>query len=200
MDIEIIENQPINQSRKIPKRNIVLYLSIVAIIMSLTFKFSYAYFNAVVSGNDTAYQTVINSGDLELSFLDTQYINTSNLSIIDANEVATQAEKSTFKVKNTGSATATYRIDLGVTISDNLKSNDFKWELLLDGNTNNSGTFNGVNSGSSITLTSSDLTLAPTAEHSFELRLWLQNDDSRNQIGLTEGTFTGVVSVTASTK
>ena len=188
------------ETQRLPKRNLVLYVSIVVIIVSLTFKFSYAYFNAAVNGNDTAYQTVINSGDLQMSFVDTQYINTTSMAIIDAEDVATQAEKSTFKVRNTGSATANYKVDLGVTISDNLKSSDFKWQLLVDGEVNNSGTFANVNSGSTITLTNSNLTLAPSSENSFELRVWLQDDPTRNQIGLTEGSFTGAVSLTASTR
>ena len=185
------------EEKKLPKRNLVLYVSVVVILISLTFSFSFAYFNARVNGNDSTYQTVISSGDLQLSFLDTQYINTNSMTIIGADEVATASEKSIFKVNNTGNVNASYRIDLGVTISDNLKSSDFKWQLLVDGEVNNSGTFANVASGSTITLTSSNLTLEPTHEHNYELRLWLQDDATRNQIGLTEGSFTGVVSLAA---
>lgn len=196
IDIEIIDDTTNNKSKKVPKRYVVFYLSIVVLIATITFKVSNAYFTANIYGNDSAYQTVITSGDLQLSFLDTQYINTNDLTIIDASEVATKAEKSTFKVKNTGTASAKYRIDLGVTISENLKSSDFKWELLVDNVVNNSGTFANVNSGSTITLTASPLALAPNEVHNYELRLWLQDNPSANQISLTEGTFTGVVSLT----
>ena len=195
MDIEIIEDA----KKKMPKRYIVFYLSIVVIIASFTFRLSYAYFAAHgISGE--SYQTVINSGDLQLSFLDTQYISSDKLVIIDEEEVATDAEKSIFKVKNTSNYNASYQIDLGVTISENLISGDFKWELLVDGVRNNIGTFADVSSGSSIKLTDSNIDIAPGEENNLELRIWLQNDPNRNQIELSEGTFTGVVSLTAGSK
>ena len=196
---------------KIKKRYIVFYASIALLLVSITSKFSYAFFVAAFDIDGEVYQTVIQTGDLKMQFLDAQYIDNNEMSLIGPDEVATKAEKSTFKVKNTGNIDAYYDLNLNITLTRNLISNDFKWELLRKDNNDEYVTvlksnFSGItiqdeapSATTVIKLNNTSFRLEPNKSDSFIFRVWLE-ETNQNQIGLTEGNFTGNVSLQAIAK
>ncbi|MBR1416912.1 MAG: hypothetical protein IJ572_03755 [Bacilli bacterium] len=181
------------------KRNVILYVSVLVLLLCITYGFSYAYFSVGIDGNDRVYQTVINAGNLELGFIDSQTINAQSIVFIGEDEVAAKSEKNTFDVKNIGNVDASYELNVNVIEIDKLNHEDFKWELLIDGVSRNSGNFANVVSGDSITITPNKLDLSPNSKNSFELRVWLQ-DANRNQIDLLNGSFRATVSLSAVNK
>lgn len=184
-----MEENNVSNVSKLAKRNIVLYISIAIILVSLTFNFSFAYFTASLQGEGE--QNVITSGDIKVEFTDSEVFTATDMVILAPEEVEVQSEKSTFTVKNTGNLPANYKIVLNPTLSSNLISADFKWQLLSGGSVVSSGTFANAVSGQDMDLTS--LTeILPDAQVSYEFRIWLA-ETNQNQIDLTKGTFTGII-------
>ena len=187
------------------KRNLVLYLSIAVIMISLTFKFSYAYFYGTVYGNDNVTPTTVDTAELKLQFLENEsnYISATDMVILEPEEVAEKAESATFKIQNNSTIAATYKVYFDVTLSTNLISEDFKYQLTVGSQVFN-GNFGGITKPvdplvttvtTSVELTSTDLTLAKDAIANGEFKLWLA-ETNQNQIGLTEGSFSGSLRIT----
>lgn len=189
-------------NKKLPKRNLVLYISIAVLIISITFKTSYAYFYGSVINTTTPSETVVTTADLSLKFGNNpHYLNAQNLTLMTAAEAATASNNyASFTVENTGGTTGRYKLYLSnYSITSNLVDADFKWKLTI-GDATYTGTFydlfngktatNGVIASNTddIAIISNSITLAPNASNNCEFRIWLQDED-HNQISLTEGTF-----------
>ena len=183
---------------------VFVYVAVILLIVVISVSGSYAWFSANVN-NDTVYETVITAGDLKLGFENSQYFTVNDMVIIDSSEVETLAPKSEFDVKNTGSVDASYDLYFNATLTNNLIHNDFKWELLIDGVSVNSGNFGTITPGSvsptsaSFKITNTPITLSANQVNSCVFRVWLQ-DANYNQITLTEGTMQGNVSISAVAK
>jgi len=182
-----------NIVKKLSKRYLVLYISIAIILVSVTFKFSFAYFTASLEGEGK--QNIIETGDISIEFTDSQVFNATNMIILSSDEVEEKSEKSTFTIKNTGNLTSNYKIQINPTISSNLINEDFKWELLSEGLVVASGNFANAVSGQDIDLTSY-AQIQPEETVNYEFRIWLAETEE-NQIGLTNGTFIGIIKVQA---
>ena len=208
MEIDIIDNGIMEEentfveNKKVLKRNIVLYISIALIIVSIAFRASYAFFSATVTNTNTPSSTTVTSGELNLEFdNNVNILNVQNLGLMTAEAAASATNNySTFTITNTGSVAGKYKLYLtNYSITENLVNADFKYKLTIDGNTY-SGTFydlfngktatNGIiaSGTDNISLLSSDITIASGASHNCELRVWIQ-EENHNQIGLTEGTL-----------
>ena len=180
----------------------IVYVIAVLLMVVVTVSGSYAWFTANVNNNGTVYETIINSGSLSLAFENSQYFTVNDMIIISQEEVETSAPKSTFDVKNNGNKIAKYDLYFNTTLTNNLISHDFKWELLIGGEVVNSGDFSSItpaqttSTSASIKLTNEPITINPDNTDSCVLRVWLQEEDY-NQISLTEGSMTGNVSLTA---
>ena len=199
---------------KLPKRNMVLYVSIVVILICLTYRASYAYFTAKVINDGEPTQTVLNTGDLKLQFNNgVKYINATDMIITTAAEAETKDDNySSFSVTNTGRSNATYKLYLtDYSITDNLVNEDFKYKLKIGSNTY-TGNFYDLfkdqvpNESHIITSNSVDIPLNNVSSDiesgvtdNCELRVWLQEED-HNQISLTEGAFRGTVKLIAISK
>lgn len=197
--------------KKLPKRNIVLYVSIAVLMISLTFKASYAYFVSTITNANTPTPTVVDTGDLQIKFDNgATYINAQNIGLMSAEEAMLESNNySRFTVTNSGSVNGKYKLYLSdYSISSNLVDDDFKWKLTVNG-TSYTGTFNDLfgsmtpNSNNIIASNSVDVpivsnvfSLASGGSHSCEFRIWLQETDE-NQISLTEGTFSGTIKLIA---
>lgn len=201
-NIDVENNQYESEKKKLPKRNIVLYVSIIVIVVSITFRTSYAFYLGYVNNAKEPTPTVVESGALELKFAnDVKYLNVEDLSIMTAADAAVAENNySSFSVINNGTLSAKYKLYLSnYSLTENLVDADFKWKLTIDGVVY-TGTFydlfngktsnNGVieSTTDDIALISNDITLAPNSTHNCEFRVWLQEAD-RNQINLTDGTF-----------
>ena len=176
----------------------VLYLSITIILISVAFVISYAFFTANILGNDTATKTNVTTGTLNIDFATSAYINNTNLFLIADSDAATKADTTNFTVANTsGNVTGKYTLSLTeLTISDNFKSSDFKWQLLKNGTELTSGNFLSALTGTDFNLTTSNQTINVGQTDTYILRVWL-SESGQDQLTLTNGTFSAKVKMTA---
>lgn len=191
---------------KIKIRNFVLYISIVVLLISFTFKASYAYFTAILNSNTR--EATGTAGTLSMDYQTSQTIYTEMMLPISASQAPTKAEKSLFTLRNTGTVPTIYYLSLtDFQISNNLIDEDFKWELLLDGTTVASGNFSDAVSGQDYIFKKSNgkaytksisPSNDPTTNDSYELRIYIL-ETSDNQNDLLNGTFRGKVKYTAVT-
>ena len=186
------------------KKTIIIYISVALALVIVAFGLTYAYFSANVKNNDQAEETEILSGNLDIEFQTSQWINNTNMMLVNDENKDTEAEKAIFTVKNIGNVKSNYELYLtDIEISDNFKnSRYFKWELVItDGATNQNttytGNFSGVNNGR--------LKLTPSAKtinvgnniDNCVLKVWLSNDPENNQLDLFNGNFQGRVELVA---
>lgn len=197
------------------RRNISKILVLVVALIVLGVSGSYAFYTTTIKG--TAKTTKATSGVFRVtSNLDsTKAIKNSKINLTNAEDVATKAEKVTFTVTNASDSNieGNYFITLKeITISKNLFSNYFKWELLNGETSVASGNFgfdsNTINTirtdtptegeADNVTTTIKDIKLNTEAillpvntTHNLTFRIWLENDKNQNQIELTNGTFSG---------
>ena len=61
------------------KRNKILFGVVVALAFFLSMGATYAYFSLVVKGNNSANNTVVTSGSLEITYEETNTITASNV-------------------------------------------------------------------------------------------------------------------------
>ena len=80
-----------------------IYLIIIIILLLAIFTISYAWFNAVLSGNNSANTNVVTTGKLELSYNDTNEIYLENA-------VPGDSFTKEINVKNTGNMEASYNL------------------------------------------------------------------------------------------
>ena len=119
------------------------------------------------------------------------------MTLIKSANVAAEADKTIFNVAR--KAGSRYEIKYNIyltdlTISDNLKSEDFKWDLLQNGTSIYSGNFASAESNEIFMLTAEPLLTNNDASKSYELRIWLEETD-KDQIGLLNGTFSAKVGI-----
>ena len=176
------------------KKVVIKYVVIVVVLVLVTAGLTYAYFTVGVN-NSSAQENEIISGNLDIEFQTSQWINNENMLLInEATEKETKAEKALFTVKNIGNVKAAYDIYLtDVVVSNNLKaSTDFKWELVItDGTTNTnttySGNFTGVSDGRlKLTTNPKNINVSNNTD-SCVLKIWLANDPENSQLGLLNG-------------
>lgn len=122
----------------------------VAFVISLGvlgISLSYAFFEADIVGNYT--ETKIETGkfDIETSLTTISAINVSNISLIDEENIETEASSINFtaKSKSTTNKAGKFNIYLkDITISNNLIDNSFKWQLVMNNNIIASGDFSDI--------------------------------------------------------
>ncbi len=204
----------INSSKNLG-RVFVLVVSLIVIGVSG----SYAYFTTSISGTPT--ETTISSGKFEVtsSLEGANAIKDLSLSLINSDEVASKAKSLDFTVISTSNSTINAKYDIylrGITLSKNLYSSDFKWELVnkdcIENCVLSNGDFSNVErvgnavegeeanvstTVKDIKLTSDSVLLHKDTTQNLIFRIWLQNDESRNQIELTNGRFEGKLSISA---
>lgn len=191
------------------KRNFSKVMVLVVALIVLAVSVSYAFFTARITG--TPIKTVVKAGNLKIdtNLESVSAINNLKIKLIDASAKETSAEKVSFYVKNATDSTvdAKYYIYLrDITLTKNLYSNYFKWELVKNGTVINSGTFanatrtdtatsgeasNVSTTAADITLTKDAITIAKNTNDNLIFRIWLENDAVANQIELTNGSFSG---------
>lgn len=186
------------------KKTIIIYISVALALVIVAFGLTYAYFSANVKNNDQAEETEILSGNLDIEFQTSQWINNTNMMLVNDENKDTEAEKAIFTVKNVGNVKSNYELYLtDIEISDNFKNSQyFKWELVItDGATNQNTTYTGNFSG----VSNGRLKLTPSAKtinvgnniDNCVLKVWLSNDPENNQLDLFNGNFQGRVELVA---
>ena len=179
------------------KHNIIFYISIIIILVTLAFCLSYAYLIAIVKGNTTATKTQAQAGSIKVEFSTSDYINNTSLMLIQDAERATKAEISKFSLSNTSTNAITTRYDIyltNLTISDNFKSTYFKWELLKNDTILDSGNFTTAVTGTDFKLNTTTQTITASSIDNYILRIWL-SESGTNQLSLTNGNFAAKVKI-----
>lgn len=191
------------------RNNLVKVIVLVVALIVLGISTTYAYFTSTITGG--ANTTTLKAGKFTIDTdLETvSAINNTKLNLVNAEDKATKAESVSFYVKSTSDSTidAKYYIYLKeITLSKNLYSNYFKWELLQNNVVVGSGTFgdavrtdaattgeadNVATTAADLSLNTEALTLAKNTSDTIIFRIWLENDETVNQIDLTNGSFAG---------
>ena len=183
-------------------KHVILYISITLIIATVTFALSRAYYLAKITVADKINATTVKNANLDIEFLTSQYINDANLMLIKDLERQVSAPYTLFSVtsKYTSTITTNYTLYLtDFTISDNLVSSDFKWELAQKNDSGETqiatGSFADATSGKDYTLTTTDITISPQDTHQYIFRIWLSYTDN-DQANLLNGSFSGKMALT----
>ena len=191
------------------KRNFVKVLVLVVALIVLGISVTYAYFTSLITGD--ASDTSVQTGNLQIETnLETVgAINNTKLRLIDNSDIATSSEKVSFYVKNTSTSTisADYYVYLtDISLSKNLYSSYFKWELLNGSESIASGDFanakrsdtaqsgeadNVTTTVENMSLNTEVIRIPQNTTHNLIFRMWLENDSTTNQLDLINGNFSG---------
>ena len=183
------------------KSNTILFISLIVISIVVILGVTFAYFTAIVAGNDDASSVNVQTGYLAIDFETSEYIDNFRGELISDDNRATDADFSRFTVRHKSNSThaATYILSLtDIEISNNLKSADFKWELLKNNETINSGNFYSIGNQTKITITPEAQILDVSDVDSYIFRIWL-SETSEDQSSLYSGTFQGKIELEAQT-
>ncbi len=189
--------------KNISKKKLIVGIGALITILLIA-GIAFAYYVATVTGTGKSIQGKI--ANLDIDFTDTADVNpTLQAPINDANK-ATDAYKNTFSVANkTASGSnidAEYDVSLVISsISNELKSEFMKWELLKDGSVISSGNLTNATAGGELKLTTSkqQITLDSTAQN-LEFRLWMSYSQTVDQSAMLGKSLKAKLKVTANEK
>ena len=200
------------------KKYTVIVIVFVISIMVIGVSVSYSFFNISVEGSKDVPPSNAAPFEVTTTLNDATAINAAQLVLIDGSTYEDNAEKVSFSVTNSSSSgvKAKYTIDLvEMSITKNLASKYFKWALVVNPEGDNRQVFTGDFADASIgaegnsdttlvegltkTLLSEEeaLTLDIGATDNLDFYIWLENDDSVDQLYLTNGDFSGKLSMNA---
>lgn len=202
-----------NKNHSIEKYTIIVVVFVLSIVV-LGVSVSYSFFSIGVEGEKNVPPSQAGHFEVTSTLNDTPAINAAELALIDSANYQTEAQKVDFSVTNSvdSDAKAKYTIELvEMSLTKNLASKYFKWTLMVDGVAVASGDFADssiADEGTSDTTVVSDLTkvLIPEEEaitldigatDNLVFYIWLENDDMVDQIYLTNGDFSGKLSMKA---
>jgi len=196
----------------------ILAVVLVFVIVLVGFGMSYAFFSISFTGNGEVPSSSAATLNVTTTLTNAKAIDTHELAIIDAAEYKTKGEKVEFAVTNqsTSNVNAKYTIKLvEMSLSKKLLSQYFKWELVINEGSENQKIFRGnfadatlasegnndstqVSNLTKQLITDADaLSLNISQTDQIKFYIWLENDSSVNQLYLTEGTFSGKLSMDA---
>ena len=208
------------ESKKLKKKsfvkNTVLISVLVVSIIVIGISLSFAYFTMSIQGSSDTGNNQAAILNVTTTLTTADAINATSLAIIDGSEYLTKAESIEFTVTNNtdSNVNALYTINMtDITISKNMLSQYFKWAFVINSDTSNAitGSFQdlsladeGNSDTSTVTMGSKVLiadenarSLSIGATDTITLYLWLENDDNVDQLYLTNGTFSGKLSLNA---
>ncbi len=186
---------------KIKKHKLLIIVLALITLIVVSIALTYAYFTAEVEGNDTASTVKITAGNLIIDFETSAYINNTKANLIKDEDRASMADKTVFTISHATNSNgpAEYTLSLqNVEISSNLKSKDFKWELLINNTVVASGNFANLSTGNTYKLISTARRLEKNDVDKGELRVWL-SETSSDQSSLYGGKFKAKVAIEAKT-
>ena len=208
------------ESKKLKKKsfvkNTVLISVLVVSIIVIGISLSFAYFTMSIQGSSDTGNNQAAILNVTTTLTTADAINATSLAIIDGSEYLTKAESIEFTVTNNtdSNVNALYTINMtDITISKNMLSQYFKWALVINSDTGNAitGSFQdlsladeGNTDTSTVTIGSKVLiadenarSLSIGGTDTITLYLWLENDNNVDQLYLTNGTFSGKLSLNA---
>jgi len=204
---------PKNSLMKSTVTTIIFIVSIMVFGVSI----SYAYYTANFKGNSEVPSSTAAQLDVTTTLTTVPVINAAQLAIIEPSEYLTKGEKVSFSITNeaTSNVKAKYVIKIvEMSLSENLFSKYLKWSLVVNHADGTSKTFNGDFSDESHaegnssttkvdklskTLIADDEAIVLNIDSTDQLTfyIWLENDDTVDQLYLTNGDFQGKISMNA---
>ncbi len=202
-------------------KNTIKIFVFVCSILVFGVSVSYAYFTANMVGNSTTSHNQGGVLDVTATLSSVPVINAAQLALIEPTEYLTKGEKVTFSVTNTNNSTlkAKYTIKLvEMSLSKNLFSKYFKWALIVNTAAGDTKTYTGDFADATITPEGTEITaddvevtgltkvlisdedaiaLDINSTDNLSFYIWLENDAHVDQLYLTNGTFTGKLSLDA---
>ena len=183
------------------KKSLYYRLLIVgAIIVPVIIGFSYAYFLSAVKVTNNNPTVISGKVTSQMIFnIETEndgYINATNLIPLREEQIEEYANVGTFRVSSgNNSNNIIYELSLtNISITNNLKSSSFKWQLVCtscsDESKNASGNFSTV-SGTDMVL-KTNVMIAPNTNDDYKLLLWIQ-EDGTDQTSLMNQSFSAKV-------
>lgn len=191
------------------KKHITKVFIFVISLVVLAFSGTYAYFTIEFQGSPNT--TTVKSGvfKVESSLEKASAIRNKRIVLIDEEQKEEKAEKLSFTITSTEESTVNGEFDIflkDITLSKNLYSNYLKWELLKNNEILSKGDFsnairkdesiegeedNVVTTVEDMKLNKESLPLVKNTTTTYTFIMYLLNDKNKNQIALTEGSFSG---------
>ena len=177
------------------KKTLLVILTFITCMFALMLASSYAWYS--YTNGSTTFDVVTNNEDINVTYQTGMYIDTKTALPIKKEEIDEYSEKNKFSINlNNENLVGKLLIDISlinIQIDEFLKSNNFKYELLYNGTTINTGNFsqieeNKIDLGTNIILDS-------ISNNDFELRIYILDDDN-DQNQLMNKTFKGTISIT----
>lgn len=178
------------------KKTLLVILTFVTCMFALMLASSYAWY-AYTNGS-TTFDVVTNNEDINVTYTTGMYIDTKTALPITKEEIDDYSEKNKFSIDlNNEDLVGKILVDISlinIKIDDHLRDKNFKYDLLYNGTSVNTGNFfnleeNNIKLGTNITLDT-------ISNNDFELRLYIL-DDGTDQNDLMNRTFQGTISVNA---
>ena len=151
---------------------------------------AYAYFSA----QDTTSTETVSTGTLKLEVENDAILRAQNIAPISSNDIFEKATKLHFTINNTGTIDMKAKITLNIlSITEELKSQDFKWALYEGENKIFDGTFLNVTDKIEI---ANNILISKTNSESYNLYIWIE-ETGEPQDGLQKGTLEAKITVDA---
>ncbi len=209
-----------DNKKKVMKYNILGAIIIAVAVIIIAISGSYAFFvNKIEVLNPENKGVVIQSGSLKMSFADSNVFSSLKAGLIDAEKSDGTIDYAVLQKDAADNKTAfTVQIDAestikdanfelymtDITVSSKLKNKYLKYALYQNGVQKKVGDFSTYDDSGKISLISVE-SITSDSPLSYELYVWLENDDKVNQadpngIDLREGTLSFKVGFTGVTK
>ena len=177
---------------------IVLTIVISVLVISLM-GISYAWYS--LSNSSTSFNTTTGGNDISIVYSQSEYINMTTGIPISDSDVSTKAGISRFTVtpgNNLNGYSVFISIELSqISIDQELKTSDFKIQLLENGSPIFNCTGLDLIGGSLVMKQLSNITVGNT--YTYELRVWI-NDSGVSQNELMGKHFSGKIKISSSIK
>lgn len=208
----------LNQKKEIKNHLVKIGVLLIAIVI-LGVSLTYAYYNAKLSGESNVDNQKAANFKVTSTLTSANVINDAKMSLIDAANINTEADKVEFSVTNDVTSTVSGKYFVYLTelkISKNLYSKYFKWQLVrkTSGGESiiDSGDFskairtdatvpgeatNVLTTVQDIGLNKVALVIPKSTTDNLIFRIWIENNPSENQVDLTNGAFEGKLKIDA---
>lgn len=185
---------------KVEFKKIMLILTItVSILIISLMGVSYAWYS--LSNSFTSFNTTTGDADLSIVYAQSEYVNMTTGVPISESDVPTKAGISRFTVtpeNNLNGYSVFMSIELSqISIAQELKTSDFKIQLLENGSPIFNCTGADINGNSLVMKQLSNITVGTT--YTYELRIWI-NDTGVSQNELMGKSFSGKIKISSSIK
>ena len=167
-----------------------IYMIVILTLVVLVLGLSYAWFNAVITGNDTAKKNTVVTGDLKLTYTDTNEMSLSNAFPGDSFEKV-------ISVKNDGTVNLNYNL-IWQELNNGITNNELVIEATckrLNSSNTEEGTCEGISeSAVNSVIIKNDILIEPKVTHEYTLKVTFKDtglvqDYNKNK------TFTGKLGI-----